>query len=76
MKKFDPSAQGTTEQMKKAMACESAEELLKLATEEGYDMTKEEAEKYFAQLSEIDLSLEDLEKVAGGAPTAVENMRW
>ena len=75
MKKFDPSAQGAPEQMKKAMACESAEELLKLATEEGYDMTKEEAEKYFAQLSEIDLSPEDLEKVAGGAPTVAENMR-
>ncbi|MBO6204950.1 MAG: hypothetical protein J6O13_15625 [Selenomonas sp.] len=68
MKKFDANAQGTYEQMKKAMVCESAEELLQLAAEEGYDMTKEEAEKYFDQLSEIDLSPEDLEKVAGGAP--------
>lgn len=66
MKKFDPSVQGTPEQVEKAMACQSAEELQKLATEEGFDMTKEEAEKYFAQLSEIDLKPEDLEKAAGG----------
>ena len=66
MKKFDPSVQGTPEQVKKAMACESAEELQKLATEEGYDMTKEEAEKYFAQISEMDLKPEDLAQVAGG----------
>ena len=66
MKKFDPNVQGNPEQLQKAMACESAEELLKLAHDEGFDMTKEEAEKYFAQLSDIELSPEDLKQAAGG----------
>ncbi|SEH46552.1 Nif11-like leader peptide family RiPP precursor, partial [Selenomonas sp. KH1T6] len=64
---------------KKAMACQSVEELLELAKDEGYDMTKEEAEKYFAQLSEIDLSPEDLKQVAGGTfppdPTSLKVRR-
>ncbi|SEH33118.1 hypothetical protein [Selenomonas sp. KH1T6] len=36
MKKFDPNVQGSYEQVKKAMACQSVEELLKLAKDEGY----------------------------------------
>ena len=80
MKKFDPNVQGTPEQLQKAMACESAEELLKLAHDEGFDMTKEEAEKYFAQLSDFELSPEDLKQAAGGMmvniPPPRTNSRW
>ena len=78
MKKFDPNVQGTPEQIQKAMACESAEELLKLAHDEGFDMTKGEAEKYFAQLSDIELSPEDLKQAAGGnmVTPGLPGSRW
>ena len=76
MKKFDPNVQGTPEQSQKAMACESAEELLKLAHDEGFDMTKEEAEKYFAQLSDFELSPEDLKQAAGGNFVIHSRARW
>ena len=66
MKKFDPNVQGTREQMEKALACQNTEELMQLAKDEGFDMTKEEAEKYFDQLSEIELSPEELKQAAGG----------
>ena len=37
------------------MACESAEELMKLAKEEGFELTKEEAEAYMAEMEDVDL---------------------
>ena len=57
----------TKEQIEKAMACESAEELMKLAKSEGYDITKDEAEAYLAELSVRDLDDEEMRAVAGGA---------
>ena len=45
----------TKEQIEKAMACESAEELMKLAKEEGFELTKEEAEAYMAEMEDVDL---------------------
>ena len=54
------------ELMAKAQACETPEELMKLAKENGYDLTKEQAEAFFAEGGTVDLSDEDMEKVAGG----------
>ena len=50
-----------------AMQAKSVEELLKLAEEYGYEISKEEAEKIYAELNqEGELSDEELENVAGG----------
>ena len=57
----------TKEQIEKAMACKSVDELLKLAKSEGVELTHEQAEAYFAQLSKNELSADELAKVAGGA---------
>ena len=38
----------TKEQIQKAMACETAEELMAVAKTEGYELTKDEAEAYLA----------------------------
>ena len=54
------------ELMAKAQACETPEELLKLAKENGYELTKEAAEAYLAEGGTVDLSDEDMAKVAGG----------
>ena len=40
----------TKEQIQKAMACETAEELMALAKAEGIELTKEEAESYLAKV--------------------------
>ena len=56
----------TKEQMEKAMACKTAEELMALAKAEGYELTKEEAEAFLAEVSEVELSDEVLQKAAGG----------
>ena len=56
----------TKEQMEKAMACKTADELMALAKAEGYELTKEEAEAFLAEVSEVELSDEVLQKVAGG----------
>ena len=47
----------TKEQIQKAMACETAEELM---------VTKDEAEAYLTELSDFELDSEALTKVAGG----------
>ena len=48
----------TQEQIEKAMACETAEELMAAA--------KEEAEAYMAEMADIELDDEALRNVAGG----------
>ena len=45
----------TKEQIQKAMACETAEELMALAKAEGIELTKEEAESYLAELEDFEL---------------------
>ncbi len=57
----------TKEFIEKAMACGNAAELMKLAEAEGYKLTKEEAESFLAELSDVELGDETLEKAAGGA---------
>jgi predicted ribosomally synthesized peptide with nif11-like leader len=56
----------TKEQIQKAMACKTAEELMALAKAEGIELTKEEAEAYLVELSDVELDSDALKNVAGG----------
>lgn len=56
----------TKEQIEKAMACKTADELMKLAKAEGYELTKDEAEAYMAEMADVELDEETLSKAAGG----------
>ena len=59
----------TKEMLEKAMQCKTAEELIAYAKTEGVDLTKEEAEAYFDELSEYELKDGDLKHIAGGKYT-------
>ena len=54
------------ELVEKAMQCETAEELLKLAEENGIELTMEEAEAYLAEGAVANLDEEAMARVAGG----------
>ena len=56
----------TKEQIAKAMACKTVEELMALAKAEGIELTKEEAEAYMAEMEDVELNEEALKKIAGG----------
>ena len=56
----------TIEQIKKAMQCKDADELMALVKAEGFEMTKEEAEAYLDEMGDYELDEEALRKVAGG----------
>ncbi len=56
----------TREFTEKAMGCENADDLMKLAEAEGYSLTKDEAESFLAELSDVELGDEVMEKAAGG----------
>jgi hypothetical protein len=56
----------TKEQVIKAMQCKTAEEMMALAKAEGKEITREEAEAYLAELSDLELDSETLKNVAGG----------
>ena len=56
----------TPELFRKAAACKNVDELLALARESGFEVTKEEAEAYLAELSDYELNQETMEKVFGG----------
>ena len=56
----------TKEQIKTAMKCKTAEELLALAKTEGVELTKEEAEAYIAEMADYELDDETLKRAAGG----------
>ena len=68
----------TKEQIVKAVQSKTADELMELAKAEGYDITKEEAEAYFAELSDMELDSEKLKEIAGGIETcwAVDGCSW
>ncbi len=53
--------------IEKAMQCKNAEELIALAKNGGYELTKEEAEAYLAEMLDIELDDKALKNVAGGA---------
>ena len=57
----------TQEMIEKAMKCKTADELLALARSEGFEITKDEAEAYLAELSDVELDDKMLKEVAGGA---------
>ena len=56
----------TKAQIEKAMACKTSEELLAAAEAEGYDMTKDEADAYMAELADFELDEATLSRAAGG----------
>ena len=57
----------TKEQIEKAMACNTPEELIALAKTEGIEITLEQAEAYLEELQDVELNQETLDKVAGGS---------
>ena len=56
----------TKEMIEKAMQCKTAEELIALAKTGDYEITKEEAEAYLAELADVELDEGKLKTVAGG----------
>ena len=64
----------TKEQLERAAACKSAEELQALAATEGIELTDDEAEAYFAELNSVNVSDEELDAVAGGSNKCPEAM--
>jgi ribosomal protein L12E/L44/L45/RPP1/RPP2 len=56
----------TKEQLLKAAACKTTDELMKVAKTEGVELTKDEAEAYLAELADVELDDELLKKAAGG----------
>lgn len=56
----------TKEQIEKAMQCKTADELMALAKTGGYEITKDEAEAYMAELADVELDGKELKSVAGG----------
>ena len=54
------------EMLAKAMQCKTADELMELVKAEGFNITKDEAEAYFAEISDIELDANTLKNVAGG----------
>ena len=49
-----------------AMQCKTADELIALAKSGGYEITKDEAEAYLAELSDVELDGKALKNIAGG----------
>ena len=56
----------TIDMLKKASQCKKVDELIALAKSEGFELTKEEAEAYLAELENMALDDKALDKVAGG----------
>ncbi|MBO7430637.1 MAG: Nif11-like leader peptide family RiPP precursor, partial [Spirochaetia bacterium] len=56
----------TKEMLAKAAMCQTADDLIALAKDNGIDITREEAESYLAELDNVELDSKTLEKVAGG----------
>ena len=62
----------TKEMLEKAMQCKTADELIVLAKTSGYEITKEEAEAYLVELTDVELDEAALKKIAGGDCYAVD----
>ena len=56
----------TTEQIVKAMACKTADELIAAAKAEGVELTADEAEAYITEMADYELDDETLKSSAGG----------
>ena len=57
----------TKEMVAKAMQCKNADELIALAKTGGFELTREEAEAFMAELSDVELDANTLKHVAGGS---------
>ena len=68
----------TKEMLAKAMKCENADELMALVKAEGFEITKDEAEAYYAEITDMELDSEKLKNIAGGIETcwAVDGCSW
>ena len=66
----------TKEMLEKAMQCKTADELMALAKAGGYEITKEEAEAYMAELADVELDENALRNVAGGTCTLEGTSCW
>ena len=55
----------TKEMIAKAMQCRTTEELMALAKSEGFEVTKEEAEAYLAEMDDMELEEEAYAKIMG-----------
>ena len=53
----------TKEMIEKAMQCKTADELIALAKTGGYELTKEEAETYLAELADYELDSSEMKNV-------------
>ena len=56
----------TKEQIEKALACQTVEELLEAAKSEGIEISQEEAEAFMAEKEDRELDEATLMQVAGG----------
>ncbi|MBQ8698182.1 MAG: Nif11-like leader peptide family RiPP precursor [Schwartzia sp.] len=56
----------TKEQIEKAMACKNAEELMAAAKAAGFELARDEAEAYMAELADFELDDAALRAAAGG----------
>ena len=56
----------TPDQVRKAMECDTPEELVAACKEIDIDITKEEAEKALENMAEVDLTREQMKAIAGG----------
>ena len=57
------------EMLRQAAMCETADELIAMAKVGGFEITKDEAEAFMAELEDLELDAAELEKVAGGIET-------
>jgi predicted DNA-binding protein len=62
----------TKEQIAMAKQCKTPEELIELAKKACIELTKEQAEAYLAELQDIELDPEVLERVAGGGISSLK----
>ena len=56
----------TKEMIAKALQSKSTEELIALAKSGGFELTKDEAEAYMAELADVELDGKEMKNVAGG----------
>ena len=66
----------TKEMLAKAAQCETAEQLIALAKAEGFEITKDEAEAYFAELADVEMDEKVLRNIAGGTCTLEGTSCW
>ena len=66
----------TKEMLAKAAQCETAEQLIALAKAEGFEITKDEAEAYFAELANVEKDEKALRNIAGGTCTLEGTSCW